>query len=273
MKPFASAWSLLRARPSLLLAWLAVLVLPPMLGLLPLDLSLAPILDPHPVAASLLRVPADDGLWMELMRMAPGIPGAALGGLAVALLLAVPALWLLAGHVAAAAIQSYAPARLVAGRALGVALVALPLRALPIVAALGVSLPAFEAQTVPAAMPYVVGALALYLVGSAAIGALVDLARGAALADVERGLFGTLGAGFGAARRRPALFFALVALDLALLAIALGALTLSRPLGVLRGVPLLLSMLTLIARAAGGIVGVAAAATTGASPRAPGQAQ
>jgi hypothetical protein len=265
VSPLSQAFALARRRPSLWLAWLAALALPAMLAMLPLDLALTPVLDLRPAADALVRAPTDDALFAELLRTSPGLAGAGVGGLVITLLLGVPALWLLAGLVAAAAIDSPAPARLVAGRALGVALVALPLRALPAMGAAALAWPAMSAQTLAAARSSVAAALAFWIVGAAAVSVLVDFARGAALADVERGLFGVLGDGLAAARRRPRLYFGLVVLELALAGTLLLPIAASRPFGVLDGAALALALATLVLRALGAVVGIAAAAKGAAS--------
>ena len=264
-----SAWSgaiaLVRARPTLVLAWLFVLLLPAMLGFLPLDLALAPSLDLRPAADALVEAPADDALLRELGRLVPGLHGVAVAGLLVTLALGVPVLWLLAGWIAALALEAPHAPRIIAGRALGVALVALPLRALPWLGAAAIALGGLHAQTLAALAPVALAAVAFYLVTATGITVLVDFARGAALADLELGLFSVLGAGFGAARRNAKLALALGGLELASMFAALAPSALSRPLGLVHGLGLLLALVLLGARALAAVLGVAAAATGAAT--------
>jgi hypothetical protein len=263
--PWARAVALIRRRPALVMGWLVLLILPALIGLFPLGAMLAPHLDLRPAADAIMRAPADDGLLVELLRLMPEVRGVATTGFVLTLLIGVPALWLFAGHVAAAALDSTAPAGAVAARSIAIALTTLPLRALPALAAVAIGIGAVHEKTLARMVPSFAVAFVVYLLTSSAITVLVDLARGAALADLECGLLVSVAAAARAARRQWRLYLGLCALELGLALVALLPSALSRPLLVLPGWTPLLAYLALALRSAGSVLGVATA--TGAASR------
>ena len=257
----ARAWTRLRSEPRLPVILFVVLAAPSLLGLLPFDRALAPWLDLAPVARGFAAHTLDDTLVGELFTRGHGLAGTLTGGLLVALLVAGPAMWLAEVLVALRALESRVPTGWACARGLGLALAALPLRGLP--ALLGASLlwTVRDAQTFAAAWPMLLFAFAAYVITSAFVTVLVDVARGLALSDEARGFASCLAV---ALKRVP---LQLVALELASMAGCVAVVLCTRPLGIFHGAMLLLGLGALALRAAVVTVVVGAAATTGAASR------
>ncbi len=250
-------------RPVFPFALLLALCAPTLLGFLPLDRALASLLDLRPAARGLIA--GDDGLWIEFTYLVPSLPGTALGSALVALLLAVPAVWIAAAFTSARALALPLASGLIAHRGIGVALVSLPLRALPIVAAALVAIGARDTRTLAAALPYALVAASIYFVGSSVVAVIVDLTRGAAMASAEQPLLAALGAGLITIWRRPGLFLALVLGELSLTAVSIAAVAVTRPLGIYGTMTGAIGVAALVLRAFGSTALIAAAATGAAS--------
>jgi hypothetical protein len=265
MSPLAGAITLVRRRPALLAAWVVLLALPTLLGFLPLSGALRPYLDLRPAASALISVPTDDGLLIELVERAPELTTLGVSSLFVTFAIGVPLLWLLAGWVASTALGSSHPAGLVAARTVGIEIIALPLRALPWMAALAIGWGGMGAQTFERLLGFVVPAIVAYLVLSTLVTTVVDFARGVALDEPSLGWWRTLGRGWSTARAQRGTFLSLCVLDLVSMSLAVLPIALSRPLAIVQGGVLASSIVTLFLRACASVVGIAAAATAAAS--------
>ena len=263
MSALAGGIAFARRRTAFSFALLLALCAPTLLGFLPLDRALAALLDLRPAARGL--VAGDDTLWVELVYLAPSLPGTALGSALVALLLAVPAAWVVSAFIAARALGVTLETGLIAQRGLGIALVSLPLRALPIVGAALIAIGARETRTLAAALPYALAAAAIYFIGSSMVAVIVDLARGAAMASPEQPLLAALGTGLDAAWRRRGSFAALVVGELTLTVVSMVGVAVTRPLGIYGALTGAIGIAALVLRAFGSTALIAAAATGAAS--------
>jgi hypothetical protein len=267
MTALAQGFALARRSPALVLALLVAALAPSILGVLPLDLSLAPHLDLRPAARGLVELPADDALLRGLLSAAPGLAGVGIAALAIATVLGVPAGWLAASFIAARAVGSPLGPGGIAARGLAASVVTLPLRLLPIAAAVLVALPLADDQTLARALPRLVGAGLIYGVGASMITVLVDFTRGIALATPDRPLLRAVNAAARAMARSLGLVTALMLGEAALGGGALVLLGTSRPFGLLGGSTLAAALGLLVLRAFCSAAFVAAGAATGAALR------
>jgi hypothetical protein len=238
-----------RERPIFTLALVCAWCAPVVLGLVPLDRALAPLLDLRPAARLLLD--GDDSMWMELVASTPSLPGTALGSAVVAFLLSVPTCWLVAAFTTASALPRSPATALVAARGITTALVMLPVRALPLIAAVLVGLGARETQTLRTTFPYVLVAGTSYLVGSAVVAVLGDFVRAAAVHDPEQSAISALVVGLRAMVRRRGLAAGCVVCELAFASIPFAALAITRPLGLFDAATYAVGVSALVLRAFG----------------------
>ena len=264
MSPLRAGLRFARTEPKWAFALWVALSAPALLGFVPLDRALAPLLDLRPAAR--LLIGGDDPLLLELVHDAPSLPGVAFGCLVVAILLAVPALWLISAFTAARSLGSRADAATVASRGIGIALVALPMKAIPIGAAALILVGARDTRTFAAALPYAIGAGIVYCVGAALITVVTDLARGAALTDDES-LLGALGVGVSTVWKRRESVATMVVVELLLAALCVTAVALTRPLGLFAPGAYAVGVVALALRAFGStaLIATAARLTGGAS--------
>ena len=259
------ALTLLRRDPLLPVLLLSALVVPPLLGLVPLDRALALLIDLRPAARGLTATPLDDSLLRALISVAPTLHGTLAGGLAAALLLSPPAVWLIEGAIAGAALDR-GDARWACGRGLGISLLALVPRTL-----LGAATTAIawgpDHETWGSRRDALIVAFALSTVLGAMLTVLIDVARGHAVAT-ERGLALCFGDAVGSIGARFRAYLQLVGLELVSVLACVAAVALTRPLGLFHAVMWLVGMLALCLRAlVMAAIVAAAAALTGAASR------
>jgi len=253
----ARAFAMLRRDPLLAVLLLAAIALPPVLGLVPLGRALVPLLDLHPVARALTEGTLDDTLLRAIVARAPTLHGTLGGGVLVALLISAPAVWLIEGAIAGAALARR-DVRWACGRGLGVSLLALVPRVL-LGAATTAIVWAPEHETWAASRDALVVAAVLTLLFGALLTVLVDVARGHAVAT-ERALALCFADAMGTIRARVTLYARLVGLELGSLLVCLGVVALTRPLGAFHGVLWIAGVLALALRTVVTAAIVAAAA-------------
>ncbi len=250
-----------RREPALVFALVVAMLAPSILGVLPLELALSPHLDLRPAARALVEAPADDGLVRELLASAPSLPATGAAGLAITIVLGVPAAWIIYAFVAARALSSRISGRAIVGRGLGAVLLLLPVRVLPMLAGAMFAMSVSEDGTLAAASPHALAAVFVYGLGASLVTVITDFVRGVAIAEPARPLLASLGGALRAITRSWSLFWVLVFGEVLLGVASVALVALSRPLGLLSGLPLVLVLAFLVLRATLSVAFVAAAAT------------
>jgi hypothetical protein len=254
---FRAGVALVARRPQLALAWLAALLVPAIIATIPLDFALAPALDFRPAAAHLVTPPANDALWHALERLRPSLPPLATGSALITAMIAIPLLWIIAGFVTLAERDDRRSAAEVTTRSIAIAVFGVPLRVL---VAAATAMLVWRAQTTIVPRDYhamLVAAVVFGTLASALVVVLSDYARAFAFTPAKLSL--AWPRALRLAAQRPAATLALALFELVLGVLTFAPTLLTRPLGIYSLATGALALLALGLRAAGSVVGVAAA--------------